>query len=178
MLWAMATLFHVWANPWSRGVLSDPSVLGASHVALSLAALVVLCRPRSKLALGALGALALTTAWVEAPLLGNHWLLAAIVNLALLVVLLVGVHAAGIDRARLAARFLPVARWTLLAFYVFAAFAKLNHAFLTPKVSCAVYYGDELLRSLHPGHSIQRASRRAWCPCWSLPSNWPSLSCW
>jgi hypothetical protein len=65
--------------------------------------------------------------------------------------LLTGVRADGIDGARLAARFLPVARWTLLAFYVFTACAKLNYAFLTPKVSCAVYYGDELLRSLHLG---------------------------
>ena len=147
----MATLFHVWVNPWSRGVLSDPSALGASHVALSLAALVVLCRPRAKLGLGALGVLALATAWVEAPLLGNHWLLAALVNLALVLALLTEVRADGIDGARLAARFLPIARWTLLAFYVFTACAKLNHAFLTPKVSCAVYYGDELLRSLHLG---------------------------
>lgn len=151
VFWAMATLFHVWVNPWSKGVLEDPTMLGTSHVALSIAALVVLCRPRSQPALGALAVLGLATAWIEAPVLGNHWLLAALVNLGLLLALVVGLRGDRIDGARLASRFLPVARWTLLAFYAFAALAKLNHAFLTPKVSCAVYFSNELLRSLYLG---------------------------
>lgn len=151
VLWAMAALFHVWVNPWSQGVQADPTVLGSSHVALSLAALVVLCRPRSQPALGALAVLGLVTAWIEAPVLGNHWLLAALVNIGLLLALLIALPGDRIGRARLATCFVPVARWTLLAFYVFAAFAKLNHAFLSPAVSCAVHYTDELLRSLYLG---------------------------
>lgn len=151
VLWAIATLFHVWVNPWSQGIQQDPTALAISHVALSVAALVVLCRPRSHPALGALAGLGLATAWMEAPVLGNHWLLAALVNLGLLLAMMVGLRRDGIDDARLAACFVPVARWTLLAFYVFAAFAKLNRAFLSPEVSCAAYYSDELLRSLDLG---------------------------
>lgn len=151
VLWATATLFHVWVNPWSQGVQEEPTVLGAGHVTLSVAALVVLCRPRSQPALGALAVLGLVTAWMEAPVLGNHWLLAALVNLGLLLALIAG-RCRGTGDVRLAARFVPVARWTLLAFYMFAAFAKLNHAFLSPEVSCAVRYGDQLLQSLYLGN--------------------------
>jgi hypothetical protein len=56
--------------------------------------------------------------------------------------------------------FLTLARWVLIGFYAFAAFAKLNHAFFTPRVSCATFYLDELSRSLHL--SVHSQSGGAW----------------
>ncbi len=150
-LWAMATLFHVWVSPWSQGVFTDPTSLGVGHVLLAVAALGVLLRPLSTTAIGAPAGLGLLTCWLEAPLVGNNWLLAALVDVALLLSVLAAVVGGRIDRARVAARFLPTARWSLLAFYGFAAFAKVNHAFLDPKVSCGVFYGSELTRSVHLG---------------------------
>ena len=41
--------------------------------------------------------------------------------------------------------FAPAARWTLVVFYAFAAFAKLNTGFLDPDTSCAVFYADQAL---------------------------------
>ena len=87
VLWAAAALFHVWVNPWAEGVWSRPTVLGAASVLLSLAALVVLWRPRSLPGVGALAVLGVATCWLEAPVLGNHWLLAALVSLGLLLAL-------------------------------------------------------------------------------------------
>jgi hypothetical protein len=76
------------------------------------------------------------SAVAEAPVLGNHWLIAALASLAYL--------ASG---ARLPAAE-PGLRLVLLAAYAFAAFAKLNEGFLDPVVSCAVVYADQTSRSL------------------------------
>ena len=84
------------------------------------------------------------TMWSEAPVLGNHWLLAALVDLALLLAVGVGVARRRWDDATdLAERFLPVARLCLLGFYFFASFAKLNSAFFDRSVSCATFYFRE-----------------------------------
>lgn len=151
VLWALATLLHVWVNPWSQAVLRRPTLLGVTTVALALVALAVLWRPRFPPSVVLLAALGLVTCWMEAPLLGNHWLLAAFVDLALLVAALLSWRGRGLDLERLTAGFVPAARLTLITFYAFAAFAKLNSAFLDPEVSCGVFYADELKRSLHLG---------------------------
>ena len=89
------------------------------------------------------------TMWSEAPVLGNHWLLAGLVDLALLFAVAVGVvRRRWSDATDLAERFLPVARWCLLGFYFFASFAKLNSAFFDRSVSCATFYFDESTDSL------------------------------
>ena len=87
--------------------------------------------------------------WSEAPVLGNHWLLAGLVDLALLFAVAVGaVRRRWSDATDLAERFLPVARWCLLGFYFFASFAKLNSAFFDRSVSCATFYFDQSTDSL------------------------------
>ena len=90
------------------------------------------------------------SAWLEAPLVGNHWVLAAAVSLAFLV-------AAALKTGRRGRSsrgdwpgwdvFLPTARVTLLIAYAFAAFAKLNSSFFDPAVSCAVFYQHQLVNS-------------------------------
>lgn len=126
--WAVAVLFHVWGNArlapeWGRALLVA-------------AALAVLARPRSAwLSLPLVGAV-LANVWLEAPTLGNHWLLHGF--LALVVAL--SVLAARGEPGPSIERVVPPARLLLLAFYSFAAFAKLNEDFFDPDASCAVFY--------------------------------------
>lgn len=151
VMWAVATLFHVWVTVRSAGVVQGPTLLGAAHVVLSGAALAVLWRPRALVPLVVLALAGIWTCWLEAPVLGNHWLLAAMVNLGLLMALLVSRRSGFVDPARIGPAFFPMARATLIAFYVFAAFSKLNSAFLDASVSCASYFAQDLRASLHLG---------------------------
>jgi hypothetical protein len=140
LLWALAALLHVLGNPTLASTTSLV-VLGAGIA-------VVLAAPASPLALGALAVAQLATVWSEAPLLGNHWFLAGAVNLAVLIAL----AARGIGRRSDPIAFwtwlLPAARWSLLGFYAFAAFAKLNEGFFDADVSCASFYLAESADSL------------------------------
>lgn len=150
--WSLATLFHVWVNTRSEGVLRQPTLLGVSHVVLAVLALAILWRPRSLAILALLALTGVASVWLEAPVLGNHWLLAGFVDIGLLAALAVSGQPRGTRRDMFVPTFTALARATLIAFYAFAAFAKLNHAFINPRVSCSVLYSDELLRALHMGH--------------------------
>ena len=119
VLFAAAACFHILGN----AVFADPS--GVALVAAGAAAVVVWPGRPAAVAVLAAGVLLMT--WQEAPLLSNHWALAAFVA--------VGVVVAGSGE-----RALSVARACFLAFYVFAAFAKLNADFLDPAVSCSAEY--------------------------------------
>lgn len=141
VMWALAAVWHLLGNPsgapaWAQAVL----VAGVG---------AVLLRPGDPLPLGLLALGGLLTMWEEAPALGNHWLLAGFVNLAILgaVVTGIGRRRAG-DRTDLANRLLPPARLCLLGFYAFAAFAKLNEDFFDRSVSCATFYFRESTDSL------------------------------
>jgi hypothetical protein len=141
VLWALAAVWHLLGNPltapgWAQALL-------AGGVAL------VLLQPGAPLPLAALAAAGLVVMWEEAPVLGNHWLLAGFVNLAILLSVGVGVaRRRPTERVDLAHRLLPTARLCLLGFYVFAAFAKLNSSFFDRSVSCAVFYLHESASSL------------------------------
>jgi hypothetical protein len=136
VMWALAAVWHL---------LGNPDVAPAWSQALLLAGVMaVLLRPGAPLALGGLAAAGLLMVWEEAPFLGNHWLLAGFVNLGILAAVATGVlRGRPHDRLDLANRVLPVARLSLLGFYVFAGFAKVNSAFLDRSVSCAVFYFRE-----------------------------------
>lgn len=144
VLWALAAVWHLLGNTttapaWAQALL-----------ALGIA--LVLVRPGAVLPLAVLAGAGLITMWEEAPVLGNHWLLAGFVNIAILLAVGVGVARgrAG-DRADLAHRLFPVARLCLVAFYAFAAFAKVNSAFFDRSVSCALFFFRESTDSLGLG---------------------------
>ncbi|MGH3755459.1 MAG: hypothetical protein ACRDRP_22740 [Pseudonocardiaceae bacterium] len=147
-LWAVAAIFHV-LGPSGRAtqVIANPTTLGISHALLAICAIWLLARPTRNVPLLLVAGLGLITAGLEAPILGNHWLVAAFVNLALLLCVLGRARAGGIDRVRLADVLLPLARWCLVLFYAFAAFAKLNSDFFDTAVSCSTFYFDETVRS-------------------------------
>jgi hypothetical protein len=148
-LWAVAALFHVLGPSGAAvEVFGNPTVLGLTHVLLAICAIWLLVRPARNLPLMMVAVIGLITAWQEAPMLGNHWLVVAFVDLALLLSALGTAREGRIDRERLAEAFLPPARWCLVLFYSFAAFSKLNSAFFDTAVSCSTYYFDETARSL------------------------------
>ena len=80
----------------------------------------------------------LLSVWLEAPFLSNHWLLVGFVAAAVVVSLFLRDPWAW---------FSVTGRWILLAFYSFAAFAKLNTGFLDPVASCGVFYANQSLGS-------------------------------
>jgi hypothetical protein len=144
-MWAMASLFHV-LGPSGRAVdvFSGVTTVGLLHVAIGIAALAVLIAPRSMPRLLVLAALGPLSAWFEAPVLGSHWALAALID--------IGILAAAIAGSRRFARNAVVlARWVFVIGYGFAAFAKLNSGFFNPAVSCGNYFVNELSDSLHLG---------------------------
>jgi len=135
-LWAAAVVFHVgsydrWTEYW-------PEVL---------AAFWVLARPSSTLAFAVLAAMQVGIAVPVGPGTSNHTLFAAAVAAAVLLslaVLVVRGRRFPIDRVELFGAFAPAARWSLVAFYFFAAFHKLNSDWLDPSVSCgALFYTRE-----------------------------------
>ncbi|MEO7428248.1 MAG: HTTM domain-containing protein, partial [Acidimicrobiales bacterium] len=141
VLWALAAVWHLLGNTgtapaWAQAVL----VVGIG---------LTLIRPGAVLPLSVLAVGGLLTMWEEAPLLGNHWLLAGFVDLTILLAAIAGVvrRRAG-DRTGLAERVFPAARLCLLGFYVFAGFAKLNLSFFDRSVSCAAFYLKESTASI------------------------------
>jgi hypothetical protein len=145
VMWAFVAVFHIVGySAYATGFVDHPSGIGASQVAVGVAALLVLLQPSRSWRLALLAALELVSVWMEAPAIGNHWVLVGLVDLGLLGALAIG----GRDRERVAQSFLPVARWCLLGFYVFAAFAKYNSAFFNTTVSCGTLYFDQVAKTI------------------------------
>jgi len=152
VLWAAATLFHIWGPSGEAFNLFDHhSRVGLLQAAAGAVAIAVIIKPRCLPLLAALAALGPMILWYEMPIAGSHWVVASFVDIAFLLTLVVSRRA-----DRVASIFIPLARWVLIVFYFFAAFAKYNHAFFTPSVSCGNFYFDELTGSL--GVSIHSAT--------------------
>ena len=140
-LWALAHAWHVIGNPdvapaWAQALVGFGVVL-------------VLLRPGAVAPLGILALATVVDAWMEAPRLSNHWLLVTFVDVAILLAVAVGIaRRRPWDRLDLANRALPAARLSLLGFYAFAAFAKLNADFFDRSVSCAVVFFQESTDSI------------------------------
>lgn len=148
MLWGAASIFHVLGTSGRTfGVLVAPTALGISQMWLCFASLWLIVQPRKIPPLLIVAVLGLLTLWLETPALGNHWLLAGFVNLALVVSVILARGKGKVDRQAVAQSFLPVARMCLIGFYSFAAFAKLNSAFFDTTVSCSTLFFDETARS-------------------------------
>ncbi len=130
-LFGVALIAHVVGN-WQAPNL--PTLIGASGLLVGvLGVLLLVCPGRFIFISGAVATL--LSALAEIPILGNHWLLAGFASA--VVILTLGRGAALVSGLR----------WLLVVFYGFAAFAKLNRAFLDPISSCAVFYLDQNLRS-------------------------------
>ncbi|MEM9561348.1 MAG: hypothetical protein AAGA93_01940 [Actinomycetota bacterium] len=133
--WAFAAIAHVLGAPTGDGW----SGRGLANVVVGWVAIAVVARPDLRVGRVALAAAIVVSAFVEAPLLGNHWWLAAVVSLAALAA------RPWTDDDGFAGRFAPTARVLLLVFYSFAAVAKLNTGFLDPVESCARFFANQAL---------------------------------
>lgn len=144
-MWSAAALFHLAGN--ARDALTGAPALAVASALLGVAALLALAAPLRRTGLLGLCVLVPVTAWLEAPVVGNHWVLAAAISLALLGSAAVAARLGSGGVEAVWRTFVPVARLTLVAAYGFAAFAKLNSDFFDPAVSCAVSYHNELVDS-------------------------------
>ena len=117
---AVALCFHLLGNATFAGV--GGSLAGGAAAAL------VFAFPRDRWPLAVLAVAAVGLYWHEAPIVGNHLLLLAAMAT---VVALESFLGSGVERA------LAGARLSVLVFYGFAAFAKLNEGFFDPDTSCA-----------------------------------------
>ena len=133
-MFGIAALAHLIGNPIGD-VQPLPPALPLVDGFLGLAAAGLVLRPSRPLLVGAAG-LVLGSAWLEAPFLGNHWLLMALASAGILL---------AVARPEPWPRLMPALRWVFLVFYAFAAFAKLNDGFLTPQTSCGVFFTNHAL---------------------------------
>jgi hypothetical protein len=135
-LWAVAALAHIIGNRPREPYFEQLTLVRVSLIALGAAALWLLVVPANRRARVAVAALVVATWWLEAPVTGNHWLLAALVSAGLLVATLR--RAPWVTTAALC-------RFALVGFYSFAAFAKLNAGFLDSAASCGIFYPNQML---------------------------------
>lgn len=130
-LFGIALVAHVVGN-WTQPDI--PAAVGWINLAVGTVGAVLALKPNRSVLLAA-SALVVVSVLLEMPFTGNHWVVAALVAMAILVT-------RGQENL-----FVPSARWILLIFYGFAAFAKLNSGFFDPSVSCAVFYANQSFTS-------------------------------
>ena len=151
-MWGVAALAHLAANGLYGDVLRPSTLVGFALAAVGLLGTAAVVAPRRRVMLALCTAMPVS-AVLEAPFLGNHWLLAGLVSL--------GYLATGGNWER----FRNTARAVTLVFYAFAAFAKLNEGFFDPATSCAVFYADQAAQALGIG-SLGAASLAATPTMW------------
>jgi hypothetical protein len=89
------------------------------------------------------------TAWRDAPVIGNHWVVMTLVSMAVLgAVSAVAISDRRPDLVSVSGVVVPISRGIFFAFYGFSALSKVNRAFLDPTVGCGNYFTDETARSL------------------------------
>jgi hypothetical protein len=133
----LAVVAHLAANAPAHRGFDGGTALSLTSAVLGVVALALVVRPARAL-LGLCAALVVVSVWCEAPFLSNHWLLMGFVALAVLV---------SVFRRDAWSSLAPTARWVLLGFYCFAAFAKYNTGFLDPVASCGLFYANQSLGS-------------------------------
>jgi hypothetical protein len=153
-LWAAAILAHVIANPRFGALVPNGAALGVSMAVLVASAVALAIRPGSQVALAVTNIAVIVVVVLEAPAIGNHWLLACVVAVAILIAM-AGRHEWD--------RFAPVGRWLMLAFYLWAGFAKLNSAFFDPQVSCGLEFANQTLQGWGLP-IVEPTSAWAWAP--------------
>lgn len=151
-MWGVAVVAHLAGN-WRYGdIWPQPTVIGVLLAVAGVLATILIVKPHRRLLL-VLCAVIPVTVVLEAPVLGNHWLLAGFVSVAYLVT------------AGEWERFEAAARVILLLFYGFAAFAKLNTGFLDPVTSCGLFYANQGLGEVGLG-PISPSSWAGWVMSW------------
>jgi hypothetical protein len=147
-LWAFAVVLHLLYLENSYAAFSSFTADHVVHLALAVAAVALLLRPRSLALLATVCVLTPITAWFEAPRLGNHWLFASLVALGLLASMAIGTFVRPRDvLGRVLGDGLPSARLIFLVVYGFCALAKFNTSFIDPTVSCANFFLNEVVQS-------------------------------
>ncbi len=133
-------LLWVWAEtiqPLNTNVTFE-SVFGWL---LPIFAVALIWRPMSTTLLAGFLVSSIGRSWYQMPFLPNHILFMWLINWALLIALIQQWFASrmlSIDRERVFENFAGVARFLVVAMYLFAALAKLNFDFFDPQVSSAV----------------------------------------
>ena len=161
-LWGLSVLFHLAnARPTYR-MFVDPTGASWWGAAVALLAIVLMVCPRRLWALATLSALVPVLAWLEAPTMGNHWLVVTFISVGFVCALAVPVaRTRSLRDVDVAATLEPVARAVFFVFYSFTALSKVNRAFLNPLVSCGTYFTDETGHSLG-WHSLDTAASPFW----------------
>ena len=146
--WALAALMHMLGTFTLSRVRYQFDWLAFVDLAIAVLAVMVLLRPRATAALIGLLLLCPISAWLGAPRVGNHWLLVAVIDLALLcsVIPMLWSRARPL-LGRLHDDGVPIARLMFVVFYMFAAIAKVNSSFLDPTVSCSTLFFGHLLET-------------------------------
>ncbi|HEY5645023.1 MAG TPA: hypothetical protein VIS76_03695 [Pseudomonadales bacterium] len=137
-LWSVAILAHLIGNPRVGQLWPNTTALGVTTALLGLIAAVLVVFPDDRRILSASAVGVLVVAWFEAPFIGNHWVVASFVSLAILFAQ---------SRRDPWVWFSRTGRWILLGFYSWAAFNKLNAGFFDPDVSCGVVYANQWLEA-------------------------------
>ena len=143
LLWAIAALLHI---IWDTVLLHNApftTVGPLSEIVLALSAAAVIHRPSSVRRLLILAVVQVLQVGYQLPYTPNHWLLTGFVNLTILCAALglkARVWRSPLRSAELYRAFAPSVRLTVIIFYFFTFFHKLNADFLDPSSSCAVTF--------------------------------------
>lgn len=141
-LWCAAILFHQLYQ--GRFAVLDGTAL------LSLAAVWALLRPASLPRFAVLLAVHVAVVGAEMPRVSNHWLLAGITSLGLLLALTPALLRGRRPDAAALSAVLGSVRPQILLLYVMVTLAKLNSGFLDPDGSCGSEHYRRLAGSLAP----------------------------
>lgn len=138
LLWVVAGLFHLISNAevsflWSLGARIYP----IEQLLLTVCSISYVAGLRSASLFGVILVLQIFGTYLSLPEIPNHVLLAAVVNIGLLVDLIR-------HRGKLSSEGFSVCRTGALILYLFAAFHKLNSDYLNPEISCSNLFFQQI----------------------------------
>jgi hypothetical protein len=134
---AVAGLLHLWGNPWALGgtVTFQTGARQLASIAMAIACIAALAAGRRLRVLDVVALFTLAKTVLDLPFVPSHQLLLALLASCWLVARLV---ARRTHRDEVSVAFAAI-RATFLVAYGFAAFAKLNTAFVDPATSCVTF---------------------------------------
>jgi hypothetical protein len=134
---AVAGLLHLWGNPWALGgtVTFQTGARQLASTAMAIACIAALAAGHRRGVLDVLACATLTKTVLDLPFVPSHQLLLALLASCWLIARLVAQRA---HRDEVSVAVASI-RATFLVAYGFAAFAKLNTAFIDPTTSCVTF---------------------------------------